>query len=148
MYLLDTNHCSKLIDGDPNIKLKLIQLYTTPIVTCVIVRGELIYGVQKSKFRQENRKRCETFFRDIDIYPIDEEAADIYGILKAAIYKHFSSKKEQERKKIKLEKLGISENDLWIAAVAKRHGLIVVSTDDDFERIKEVEPKLRVESWV
>ena len=44
--------------------------------------------------------------------------------------------------------LGFDENDLWIAAVALQNDLIVVSSDSDFQRIKQVENKLTIESWV
>ena len=43
-------------------------------------------------------------------------------------------------------KLGFSDNDLWIAAIAKRYGLIVVSADHDFQRLKGI-AELSVESW-
>ncbi|MBE9053183.1 PIN domain-containing protein [Nostocales cyanobacterium LEGE 11386] len=33
---------------------------------------------------------------------------------------------------------GCSINDLWIAATALRHSLIVVSCDSDFERMQQV----------
>jgi tRNA(fMet)-specific endonuclease VapC len=35
---------------------------------------------------------------------------------------------------------------LWIAAIAIRHGLTLVSADSDFERVAQVED-LRVERW-
>lgn len=39
-----------------------------------------------------------------------------------------------------------SENDLWIASVAIRHELIVVSADADFVRMKQVW-SFPLESW-
>ncbi|MFH7031093.1 MAG: PIN domain-containing protein [Heteroscytonema crispum UTEX LB 1556] len=39
---------------------------------------------------------------------------------------------------LKQEEIGISENDLWIAATALGHSLIFVSCDRDFERMREV----------
>jgi tRNA(fMet)-specific endonuclease VapC len=43
--------------------------------------------------------------------------------------------------------LGFDENDLWIAAIAYQHNLIVVSADSDFQRIQQVKT-LSVDSWV
>lgn len=47
---------------------------------------------------------------------------------------------------IKIHKLGFTENDLWIAAAAKKNKLIIVSSDTDFKRMQEV-LDIVVESW-
>ena len=83
----------------------------------------------------------------MEIYPIDKETADTYGRLKSAIIDHFGPKERARRRKATTEKLSFQENDLWIAALAIRHQLIVVSTDSDFQRIKEVWD-LPVETWI
>ncbi|WP_392408268.1 PIN domain-containing protein [Chlorogloeopsis fritschii PCC 9212] len=57
------------------------------------------------------------------------------------------AEKKSKRKTTKLNTIGISENDLWIAATALRHSLIVVSCDSDFERMRQV-LKFTLESWV
>jgi tRNA(fMet)-specific endonuclease VapC len=62
------------------------------------------------------------------------------------LYDHFSSKDREKREKTKIHKLGFSENDLWIAAIAKRNDLIIVSADNDFKRMKEALDILIV-SW-
>jgi predicted nucleic acid-binding protein len=41
MYLLDTNHCSYLLEKHPAITQKLVDLGETPVATCVIVRGKV-----------------------------------------------------------------------------------------------------------
>lgn len=45
-----------------------------------------------------------------------------------------------------LQYLRIYDNDLWIAAIALQHNLILVSADSDFQRIQTVRP-LSVENW-
>ena len=86
------------------------------------------------------------FLNDINVYQIDQETADIYGKIKATVFNHFGPKEKARRRQFAKKGLGIGENDLWIAAIAKRHGLIVVSSDGDFDRIREVED-LPVEKW-
>lgn len=147
MYLLDTNHCSELIAGNSYIINKLMELDDTPIATCVIVRGELVFMAYKSARKTENLLSIQSFLNDIDILPVDNKAGDVYGKLKAALIDHFGPKEKEKRRNATIEKLGFKENDLWIAAVAKSHEYIIVSTDKDFVRMKEADD-LRVESWV
>ena len=145
MYLLDTNHCSQLLENNQIITKKLSDLGDVIVGTCVIVQGELVFGASISGQREINLHRIKEFLNDINIYQIDQETANIYGNIKAAIFKHFGPKEKAKRRKF-AKKLGIGENDLWIAAIAKRHGLIVVSADGDFDRIRQVED-LPVEKW-
>lgn len=58
-----------------------------------------------------------------------------------------SFKRKNKRKTTKLNTIGISENDLWIAATVLRHSLTLVSSDSDFERMRQVR-EISWESWV
>ncbi|QTA82019.1 PIN domain-containing protein [Desulfonema limicola] len=147
MYLLDTNHCSRIIQGYPSVIGKLGELGNTPVFTCVIVCGELIFMAEKSLHKAENLDLVRRFIRDIRVCAIDNEAADIYGRLKSSLLDHFGPREKTKRRKTETSKLGFGENDLWIAATAKRFDLTVVSADRDFERIREAE-YIRVENWL
>jgi Predicted nucleic acid-binding protein, contains PIN domain len=146
LYLLDTNHCSRLFQGHPAIVKKLQSLGNAPVATCVIVRGELVFMAAKSQRSIDNLQKVKQFLDDIIVYSIDDEVADIYGRLKAAVLDKFGPKEKAKRRKTKTEKLGFAENDLWIAAIAKRHGLTVVSADSDFERIRQAD-NIQLETW-
>ncbi|MEK7398749.1 MAG: PIN domain-containing protein [Candidatus Poribacteria bacterium] len=61
----------------------------------------------------------------------------MYGEIKIAVINHFGPHEKAKRRKIEIDRLGFKENDLWIAAVAKQHGLVIVSADSDFQRMKE-----------
>lgn len=147
MYLLDTNHCSYLLEEHPTITNKLLEIGDTPVATCIIVRGELMFMAQHSKRKEENLQRVENFLQHIEVYPLDNQAADIYGQLKATIFTYFGPKEKAKRHKTTIEKLGFTENDLWIAAIAKSRNLILVSTDSDFVRLSQIEP-LTLENWL
>lgn len=147
MYLLDTNHCSQIINNNTSVIKRLRELGDAPVATCVIVRGELLFGAYKSGKRQENLNNIESFLSDIDIFPVDKKASDIYGQLKAAIIDYYGPKEKAKRRKFTIDNLGLRENDLWIASVAKSKGYVIVSTDSDFDRIKEVDD-IKVESWL
>jgi tRNA(fMet)-specific endonuclease VapC len=43
MYLLDTNHCSRIILGDPNVIDRASQVAESDLLICTIVQGELVF---------------------------------------------------------------------------------------------------------
>lgn len=147
MYLLDTNHCSRIIFGDANIIRRLQEYRGLGVATSVIVQGELLYMVQKSSQRSANLRFVRTFLQTIDLYPISGGVADVYGNLKGEIIEHFGPKDTAKRRKFTVQNLGFSDNDLWIASTALHYKLTVVSGDSDFQRIQQVQA-LTLESWL
>ncbi|MBI1784426.1 type II toxin-antitoxin system VapC family toxin [Candidatus Sumerlaeota bacterium] len=148
MYLLDTNHCSNLIDGHPRIIQKLKVAGNTPISISVITRGELAFMVRHSERRAENAVKVAAFLSGIRIRPVENEIADLYGELKETIISRFGPRIRRERTKVSLERLGFRENDLWIGATALRYGLTIASADWDFIRMKEAIREMKVENWL
>ena len=101
---------------------------------------------EKSEQTLQNRRAVEAFLTAVDLYFIDEETAIIYSQLKASIFDRFAPKDKNKRRRTSMSNLGFTDHDLWIAATAIQHKLILVSADSDFKRINEVQP-LFWESW-
>lgn len=61
MYLFDTNHCSRMIFGDPTL-IQQLQLHSeADVTTSVIVLGELFYMVAKSERTAANMQQVRAF---------------------------------------------------------------------------------------
>jgi tRNA(fMet)-specific endonuclease VapC len=71
MYLLDTNHCSRIIFGETNVIRGLQEHIGLEVATSVIVQGELLYMVQKSSQYEANLRFVRTFLQTINLYPIN-----------------------------------------------------------------------------
>ncbi|NTW97258.1 MAG: type II toxin-antitoxin system VapC family toxin [Oscillochloris sp.] len=147
MYLLDTNHLSRLLDRDPQLTSRLAALGGVEVATCAIVRGELIFMAAKSERRTANMARVESLLSSLPVHPADAAAATWYGTFKDALIDRFGPKERAKRRRATLVSVGVSENDLWIAAIAKSRNLVIVSVDSDFTRIQEI-ADLQVESWL
>lgn len=147
MYLLDTNHCSRIIAGSRPLAQRLQRGLADGVATSVIVQGELRFMVQKSQRREENLAAVNAFLQRISIYPINSAVANLYGQLKGDIVNQLGPKAQAQRRKITIQGLGFSDNDLWIAATAIHYQLTLVSADQDFQRLQAVHP-FPLESWL
>ncbi|MBE9205199.1 type II toxin-antitoxin system VapC family toxin [Nostoc sp. LEGE 06077] len=147
MYLLDTNHCSRIIFGDFNLIQQLQAHSEAGIATSVVVCGELLYMAAKSDQSIANLQQVRGFLDTIDIYPINLSISEVYGNLKGKLVNAFGPKEKAQRRNFNLQSLGFGDNDLWIAATTIYYNLTLVSTDNDFRRIQQVE-MLTLESWL
>lgn len=117
--LLDTNIIIALFAGDVRVAKKLS---TVPeVFVSSISLGELYYGAWKSSQSRANLRRLHDFSAASAILSIDADTAEDYGRLKAAL-----------RDKGRM----IPENDLWIAAQALQHKLLLISRDSHFDLVE------------
>jgi predicted nucleic acid-binding protein len=124
-FLLDTNAISDLMRADPRVEKWMAGLQEGDrVVTCAIVRGEILFGISRLS---EGRRRAEleqTGRQFLDAFrcePVPEKAGDFYAAVKLA------------RSRLGL---ALDENDLWVAATALSLGATLVSRDQDFAGIE------------
>ena len=117
--LLDTNVIVKVLRGDPE-AIGFLNSLGTDVFTSAVVIGELLYGANKSVKAEQNRQLVREKTESLEVLPIDIETAEVYGQIKDQLAK---------------EGRNIPENDLWIAATAKKHGLALVTLDSHFKYV-------------
>ena len=71
MYLIDTNHCSFLIEGEPKVVSRFRESSEVIIATSVIVAGELRFMAQNSQQKTANLIKIQVFLQRIDIYSMN-----------------------------------------------------------------------------
>ncbi|OCQ90030.1 nuclease [Nostoc sp. MBR 210] len=149
MYLIDTNHCSYIINRDEQVIQKISSLNESDkLAINTTIYGELIMMAKNSQRKEENLKEIEKFIAALiaEIYPLDKNTGEIYGEFKAELFDKFAPKEKNKRRKYKLSEAGIYDNDLWIACTAIQHNAIIVSQDSDFRQMNLVK-NLKVECW-
>lgn len=129
-FLLDTNICIHIRRRRPPAVLARFQrLKPGEAVLSVITYGELVYGAEKSQFREQAAKQLSELAGLLPVMELPLQAGQHYGAIRAA-----------------LEARGemIGNNDLWIAAHAKAAGLILVTSNErEFQRVQG----LKVQNW-
>lgn len=120
--LLDTNIVIALFDGDAAV-LKNLREATEVCVPAIVV-GELMYGARRSRHARENLALIGEFAVASTVLACDAGTAESYGEIKA-----------------KLRRAGtpIPENDIWIAATARQHGLLLATRDGHFGNVERLD---------
>jgi len=127
-FLFDTNILIAALRGEEAVAQQLAELPPESLFVPAITLGELYFGARKSARSEENLARFERFAADFEILPCNEATARLYASV---------------RNTLRRKGRPIPENDIWIAAIALRHDLILVSRDSHFEHVES----LRLEHW-
>ncbi|CDH44248.1 MAG: type II toxin-antitoxin system VapC family toxin [Candidatus Competibacteraceae bacterium] len=128
-YLLDTNACIAWLRNDEPITQHVVLAGKGHIWLCAPVKAELWFGACKSQRVAENQARLQRFFANLPSLPFDDDAAEHFGDIRATLAHQGKP---------------IGPYDLQIAAIARAHGLIVVTHNTrEFARV----PGLMLEDW-
>jgi tRNA(fMet)-specific endonuclease VapC len=128
-YLLDTNTASYIIKGNiPAVRRRLVRVPMAHVFVSAVTEGELRFGVARRPEATRLEQIVEEFLLRVTILPWDSDAARQYGRLRAD-----------------MERVGqpMGNLDMMIGAHAVAAGLVLVSNDRVFARIK----KLKMEDW-
>ena len=120
--ILDTNALSALIDGDPAIG-EIIEDFESLKLNSISL-GEYRFGILQSRYRTEYKNQLSQLEADFEVLTVDVTTATFY-----ALVRH------------ELKSLGrpIPYHDIWIAALARQHGLAVVSRDTHFDSVRGIQ---------
>ena len=129
-FLLDTNICIYIRQRRPQAVLaRFRELRPGDAVLSVITYGELVYGAEKSQFREQARRQLAELAALIPVMELPMRAGEFYGSIRAALAAKGGM---------------IGNNDLWIAAHVMAEELILVTNNErEFHRIEGLE----IENW-
>ena len=125
-FLLDTNIVVALFAEDSSVQQSLLKAEQVFVPSIVI--GELYYGAQKSLRREENIVRVDEFAAASSVLGPTIATAKEYGEIKNALFNKGHP---------------IPENDIWIAALTKQHGITLVTRDEHFKEVDGIV----IETW-
>lgn len=114
--LLDTNAVIALMSGHPAVANLIVTKAAAYLPVPAV--GELYRGVHASTRKEENLSRLEDLLKRLATLPCDATTAAHYGDLK---------------QQLRVKGKPIPENDLWIASIARQHGLTVMTRDQHFK---------------
>lgn len=113
---LDTNQAIALLNNRADLDHWLNSY--SEIWLPIIVMGELCFGAEKSRRREENLSKIEDLCRICRIASVDEEVARSYA---------------QIRNNLRTEGTPIPENDVWIAAICVASDFTLATSDKHFD---------------
>lgn len=131
MYLLDTDICIEFLRGRlPKPWSEQIKSSTkSDYFLSMIAASELFYGASRSSLPNQAKEKVRQLCARFRILPIDFQAAEVYGDIRAALAKAGTP---------------IGPNDLFIAAIAIANNLTLVTSNvAEFSRV----PNLQILNW-
>ena len=145
IYLLDGNILTDLEYPDTpsyHVVMNRFSALSEDDQVCfsIISAYEYQHGMAKApeSIAANLKKAWATFLDLFAVVPLTLEGAEMYGVLKASYEKHTGMRKKEAKR---------HTADLVLAATALEIGAVLVSDDQIFDRIQEIEPALQLENW-
>lgn len=128
-YVLDTDTCIYWLKGEEKVREKVEQVGADSLRMTIISLAELKYGAYYSRKQRENLENIDKFLRKVKVLPLNHDAADRFGKIKA---------------ELRTSGQAIQDFDVLIASITLSHqGVLVTNNVDHFKRIRG----LNYENW-
>lgn len=129
-YMLDTDISSYIMKrSHEKVLRKLQKIPIAAVCISVITKSELLFGVEVSPRRQQDRVALDEYLRHVEVLDFPECAALHYAQIRATLKTHGTM---------------IGANDLFIAAHARSLAVTLVTNNtQEFGRVRD----LRIENW-
>ena len=129
-YLLDTNICIYLLNGNESLKKKVSEIGVFSISISNATLAELYFGAYNSKKIDANLERIRLFKKNLIIYSDSNDSAEAFGRFKSELKSGGNI---------------IEDFDILIASIAITNNCILVTNNPKhFERIEG----LQIENWL
>lgn len=121
--LLDTDWVISFLNGRPEAVTLVTRLADDGIAVSVISCGEIYEGLLRDPQSARRVAQFERFTTTVDIVTLDARAARVYARI---------------RSQLRAQGQLIPDNDTWIAATALAYHFTLVSRDQHFSRIPDL----------
>lgn len=121
------------------------------IWVCPITLAEIEAGLRMTVTTDPQRRAaCRQFIEDnaLDfVHPIETTIRDSYAEIMERIWRTHPPPNGRVATQDHLSSLGVDVNDVWIASVAREHGLILL-TEDQMATIRDCVPEIVFDNWL
>ena len=118
---------------------------------CPIVLGEVEFGLSTAISKDHDKqRRCREFLNAAAEHVFQDMVVDSgrkYGYILSKIYERYPKVDPDQSTQKYLTSIEVDINDVWLAAIALTHSLILV-TNDEMRVIRECVPELRFDNWL
>ncbi len=131
-FLLDTSAAIGILRGSPSVRAALGS--PTLLALPAIALGELRYGAERALKSAEEHVAIGRLVERCTLLGVDAATAEAYGRAKAGLARQGTP---------------IPENDIWIAAMALRYDLLLLTSDQEhFSKVSGLPVPSAGEIWL
>lgn len=119
--ILDTTALSAWCDDDRAL-LKVLPL-DRPLYLPVVAIGEYRFGIKVARDRAARERWLDAMEAALIVLDADSRTARAYAAV---------------REELRQAKTPLPENDVWIAALGRQHGMAILTRDGHFDKVRDL----------